>query len=179
MEHHLDNTISLLARTPGALNALLRDLPEIFASGNEGENTWSPFDVMGHLIHAERTDWMPRARIVLQHGEAQPFAPFDRWGQVRETQGKSLDDLLDEFARLRAENLDQLRAFNLGVEQLQLHGRHPALGSVSLSELLATWATHDLTHLHQISRVMAHQYREAVGPWSKYLGVLQCTGHSS
>jgi hypothetical protein len=179
MEHNLQNTISLLAHTPGALNALLRGLPEMWTCGNEGENTWSPFDVVGHLVHAERTDWMPRVRIVLQYGEGQAFAPFDRWGQIRETQGKSLDELLDEFARLRSESLRELRALNLSTDKFQLRGRHPALGLVILSELLATWVTHDLTHLHQISRVMAHQYRDAVGPWSAYLGVLQCAGHSS
>jgi DinB superfamily len=179
MDHNLQNTISLLARTPGALNALLRDLPEMWTSSNEGENTWSAFDVVGHLIHAERTDWIPRVRTLLQFGETQPFAPFDRLGQMRETQGKSLGHLLDEFARLRAESVAELRALNLSTDKLQLRGQHPALGVVTLSELLATWATHDLTHLHQISRVMAHQYREAVGPWSAYLGVLQCAGHSS
>lgn len=179
MQHNLQNTLSLLTRTPGALNTLLRDLPEIWTLRNEGENTWSAFDVMGHLIHAERTDWMPRVRMVLRFGEAQTFAPFDRWGMVRESEGKSLEQLLDEFAHLRAENLDQLRALNLQGADLERHGRHPALGVVMLSELLATWVTHDLTHLHQISRVMAHQYREAVGPWSAYLGVLRCSGHSA
>jgi hypothetical protein len=179
MEHDLRDTVSLLARTPAALDALLRDLPEAWTLRNEGENTWSAFDVVGHLIHGERTDWMQRARVILQFGETQAFEPFDRLGQVREVQGKSMGQLLDEFARLRAENLDELRALNLGREELKLRGRHPALGVVTLSELLATWAVHDLTHLHQISRVMAHQYRESVGPWSQYLGVLQCAGHSS
>ena len=179
MEHNLDHTIALLTRTPGSLNALLRDLLDTWTLRNEGEDTWSAFDVVGHLIHGERTDWLPRARMVLQFGEAQAFAPFDRWGQVRECQGKSLDQLLDEFARLRAENLGELRALNLRHGDLELRGRHPTLGVVTLSELLATWVTHDLTHLHQISRVMAHQYREAVGPWSAYLGVLRCAGHSS
>jgi hypothetical protein len=179
MEHDLQNTLALLTRTPGALNALLRELPEIWTSRNEGENTWSAFDVVGHLIHAERADWMPRVKMVLQFGEAQTFPPFDRWGMVRETEGKSLEELLDEFAHLRSENLGQLRALNLQRADLQRCGRHPAFGAVTLSELLTTWATHDLTHLHQISRVMAHQYREAVGPWSAYLGVLQCAGHSS
>jgi DinB superfamily len=179
MEHDLQNTLALLARTPGSLDALLRDLPEMWTSRNEGENTWSAFDVVGHLIHAERTDWMPRVRMVLQSGEAQPFPPFDRWGMVRETQGKSLGELLDEFAHLRSENLDQLRSLSLLPTDLQRLGRHPALGVVTLSELLATWVTHDLTHLHQISRVMAYQYREGVGPWSAYLGVLRCAGHSS
>jgi hypothetical protein len=179
MEFDLGHTISLLSRTPAVLNTLLGDLPETWTLRNEGENTWSAFDVVGHLIHGERTDWMPRARMILQSGEAQTFEPFDRWGHVRESQGKSLGQLLEEFGGLRLENLIELRALNLRQEDLERRGRHPALGIVTLSELLATWAAHDLTHLHQISRVMAHQYREAVGPWSAYLGVLRCAGHSS
>ena len=145
MEHNLQQTMSLLVRTPATLNALLRDLPDTWTLQNEGENTWSAFDVVGHLIQAERTDWMPRVRMVLQFGEAQTFAPFDRWGMVRETQGKSLGQLLDEFAHLRSENLGQLRALNLQRAELQLCGRHPALGVVTLSELLATWATARVT----------------------------------
>jgi hypothetical protein len=179
MEQNLEHTIALLTRTPATLNALLRDLPEAWVRRNEGENSWSAFDVVGHLIHGERTDWMPRARMILQYGEARTFEPFDRWAQERENQGKSLGELLDEFARLRSQNLDELRALNLGPEDFARRGRHPALGVVTLAELLATWAAHDLTHLHQIARVMAHQYREAVGPWSAFLGVLQCAGHSS
>ncbi len=147
MEHNLQHTIALLSRTPATLNALLRDLPETWTFRNEGENTWSAFDIVGHLIHGERTDWMPRVRIVLQSGETQTFEPFDRWGQIRESQGKSLGELLDEFARLRSESLGELRALNLRKEDLERRGRHPALGVVTLSELLATWAAHDLTHL--------------------------------
>lgn len=179
MKHYLPDTISLLTRFPAAANTLLRDLPETWTFRNEGENTWSAFDVVGHLIHAERTDWMPRVRIVLQFGETQTFEPFDRWAHVRESQGKLLGQLLDEFARLRSENMGELCALNLRQEDLELRGRHPDFGVVTLSELLATWAAHDLNHLHQISRVMANQYREGVGPWSGYLGVLQCAGHSS
>jgi hypothetical protein len=179
MEHDLDQTLLLLARTPAFLDALLRDLPESWTLRNEGEDTWSPFDVVGHLIHAERTDWVPRARMILQFGETRTFEPFDRWGQAKEIRGKSLEQLLDEFAGLRSENLRELRALNLRREDLEGRGKHPALGVVTLAELLATWAVHDLTHLHQISRTMAHQYRDAVGPWSRYLGVLQCAGHSS
>jgi hypothetical protein len=179
MEHNLPQTISLLSRTPAALNALLRDLPESWTHRNEGENTWTAFDIVGHLIHGERTDWMPRAKIILQSGETLPFPPFDRLAQSRESQGKTLSQALDEFANLRSENLRELRALNLRQPDLALRGRHPALGVVTLSQLLATWAAHDLTHLHQLSRVMAHQYREAVGPWSAYLGVLYCAGHSS
>jgi hypothetical protein len=171
--------MALLARTPAALDALLRDLPDSWTLRNEGENTWSAFDVVGHLIHGDRTDWMPRARMILQFGETRAFEPFDRWGQARESEGKSLGQLLDEFARLRRESLAELHALNLRPEDLGRRGRHPALGVVTLSELLATWAAHDLTHLHQISRVMAYQYREAVGPWSAYLGVMHCAGHSA
>ena len=179
MPPSLPQTVSLLTRTPAALNTLLRELPENWTFGNEGEGTWNVFDIVGHLIHGERTDWMPRARMILQFGETKAFAPFDRWGQERETDDKSLPQLLDEFARVRSESLDELRTLNLRPEDLARRGRHPALGVVTLSQLLATWAAHDLTHLHQISRVMAHQYREAVGPWSAYLGVLQCAGHSA
>lgn len=179
MEHNLNDTTSLLARTPLCLNVLLRDLPEAWTLRNEGDNTWSAFDIIGHLIHGERTDWMPRARMILQFGESRPFDAFDRLAQQRESQGKSLAQLLDEFAHLRAENLETLRALNLQPCDLERGGRHPALGVVTLSQLLATWAAHDLTHLHQIARVMAHQYRETVGPWSAYLGVLHCNGHGS
>jgi len=179
MAHDLEHTIALLTRTPAALNALLRDLPEAWTAGNEGNNTWSAVDVLGHLIHGERTDWLPRAKMVLEFGDTQTFEPFDRLGHVHESQGKSLAQLLDEFARLRSENLEALRALNLRQEDLERCGRHPSFGAVTLSELLATWAAHDLTHLHQLSRIMAHQYRETVGPWSRYLGVLQCAGHSA
>jgi hypothetical protein len=176
-EHNLQHTIALLARTPAALDALLRDLPETWTSRNEGENTWSAFDIIGHLIHCERTDWMPRAKMILQSGDTRPFEPFDRWGHVKESHGKSLEQLLDEFAQVRSENLTELRAWNLNPQDLERRGRHPAFGAVTLSQLLATWAAHDLTHLHHLSRVMAHQYREAVGPWSEYLGVLRCADH--
>lgn len=178
MDHNLQHTISLLSHTPAALNALLRDLPEQWTHRNEGENTWTAFDIVGHLIHGDRTDWMARAKRILEFGEAKAFEPFDRLGQKRESQGKSLPQLLDEFARVRSEKLDEMRALNLSAADLEKCGLHPALEVVTLSELLATWATHDLTHLHQLSRVMAYQYREAVGPWSKYLGVLHCDGHS-
>ena len=179
MQHNLQHTISLLTRTPAALDALLRDLPETWTFQHEGENTWSAFDVIGHLIHGERTDWMVRTKVILQFGESQPFERFDRWAQMRESQDKSLGELLDEFAHLRSENLDELRALNLRPEDLERRGQHPVLGTVTLSQLLATWAAHDLTHVHQISRIMAHQYREAVGPWTVFLGVMQCAGHSS
>jgi hypothetical protein len=179
MEHNLPDTIALLSRTPATLDALLRPLPESWTRQNEGGDTWSAFDIVGHLIHGERTDWMPRAKMILEFGETRTFVPFDRLGHVRDSQGKSLGQLLDEFARLRSENLDELRALNLRREDFDRRGRHPALGVVTLSQLLAAWVGHDLSHLHQISRVLAHQYRQAAGPWSVYLGVLQCAGHSA
>jgi DinB superfamily len=172
-------TSSLLRRTPATLDALLRDLPDGWTQTNEGGSTWNAFDVVGHLGCAEREDWMPRVRRILEFGEARPFDPFDRLKHQRENQGKSLPHLLDEFAQLRRANLGELEALHLGPDQLEKRGRHPSLGVVTLSELLATWVTHDLTHLHQLSRVMAHQYREAVGPWRVFLGVLQCDGHSA
>jgi hypothetical protein len=177
--HNLDHTISLLAYTPAALDALLRDLPETWTHRNEGENTWTTYDVIGHLIHCERVDWMPRAHMILEFGETRTFEPFDREAHTRESHEKSLGHLLDEFARLRFSNLNDLRDLNLLPDDLARRGRHPGLGVVTLSELLATWAAHDLTHLHQISRIMAHQYREAVGPWNKYLGVMHCAGHGA
>lgn len=179
MEHDLQDSIALLSRTPAALNALLRDLPESWTLRNEGEDTWSAFDVIGHLIHGEKTDWMPRAERILEFGESRAFDPFDRWAQEKESRGKTLPQLLDEFSRLRSENLNKLRALKLKAEDLGRRGRHPALGEVTLSELLATWAAHDLTHLHQLSRIMAYQYRDVVGPWKEYLGVMHCTGHGA
>lgn len=179
MSHDLAHTIALLTRTPAALDALLRDLPDAWTMRNEGDDTWTAFDIVGHLIHGERTDWMPRTRRILESGETRAFDPFDRLGHVTESRGKSLGQLLDEFARLRAQGLDELRALNLQPSDLERRGLHPALGTVTLSQLLATWAAHDLSHLHQLSRVLAHQVRETVGPWAAYLGVMQCAGHSA
>jgi hypothetical protein len=180
-EINLAEATAVLARTPATLNALLRGLPNLWVRGNEGNTTWNAFDIVGHLIVGERTDWMPRVRIILESGEARPFDPFDRFAQLKESreQPPEMEKLLDDFARLRRENLAALQALNLRKEDLSRRGRHPALGVVTLSELLATWAVHDLTHVHQLSRVLAHQYRDAVGPWSAYLGVLKCSGHSA
>lgn len=175
----LERTIALLERTPRALDALLHDLPDAWTRSNEGEGTWSAFDVVGHLIHAELTDWIPRARTILEHGESRAFEPFDRLAQFRESHGKSVSEVLDAFASVRGKSLDALRALRLKDADLARLGRHPSLGPVTLSQLLSTWAAHDLTHLHQLARVMAHQYRDDVGPWSVYLGVLHCTGHSA
>jgi hypothetical protein len=177
IKQDLQTAILLLARTPVALDALLRGLPDVLTHRNEGGETFTVFDVVGHLIYADRFDWMPRARRILEHGENKAFDPFDRRGHVEECRGKSLSQLLDEFRHVRACCLDDLRALNLQPEQLELLGCHPSLGAVTLSNLLATWAAHDLTHLHQISRIMAHQYRDEVGPFGAFLGVLKCEGH--
>ena len=171
--------MALLERTPRALDALLRGLPEAWTMRNEGGETFTVLDVIGHLVHGERADWTARARMILEHGENKTFERFDRFAHKRESAGKTLGELLDEFARLRKQNLAEVRSAKLGPGDLARRGRHPGLGPVTLSQLLATWAAHDLTHLHQISRIMAHQYRELVGPWSVYLGVLQCAGHSA
>lgn len=178
MEQNLEQTFALLSHTPAALNALLRDLPEGWTHRNEGENTWTVYDVIGHLVHGEKTDWMSRTRRILEDGESKPFDKFDRTAMFRESEGKSLPELLDEFAALRKKNLEHVRSLKLGGAELNKRGMHPALGSVTLSNLLATWAAHDMTHLHQISRIVAYQYRELVGPWEKFLGVLKCSGHS-
>lgn len=174
----LTESIALLTRTPATLNALLRGLPDMWTHSSEGKDTWSAFDIVGHLVSADRNDWMPRVRSILEHGEARPFDPFDRFAQMKESEGKSLEQLLGDFGHARTESLASLQELNLQSADLARRGTHPALGSVTLSELLATWAVHDLTHLHQLSRVMAYQYREAVGPWSAFLGVLKCSGHS-
>ena len=179
MGHELENTIALLERTPAALDALLRGLPEVWTEANEGGNTWSVSTVIAHLIHGEHEDWMPRARHILAIGrDANSLRPSTARPMSAMQGGKTLPQLLDEFAKARAKSLDELRGLKLTPQDLARRGRHPALGSVSLSELLATWAAHDLTHLHQISRIMAHQVREAVGPWVRFLGVMQCAGHS-
>jgi uncharacterized damage-inducible protein DinB len=172
MEFRLDHAKEVLRRTPATLNALLSRLPDEWAVSNEGADSWSPFDVVGHLIHGEETDWIPRARIILAHGEGRAFEPFDRFAMFEASRGKSLDELLAEFARLRAESLRELEAMNLTPELLGRRGLHPELGPVTLGQLLSAWVVHDLGHVGQVVRVMARQYGEAVGPWRAYLSVL-------
>lgn len=172
MQFRLDHAAEILRRTPATLDALLRDLPEEWALATEGPDSWSAFDVVGHLIHGEETDWIPRARVILEHGEARPFEPFDRRAMFEKSGGKSLGELLDTFARLRAENLKALGALDLGPETLARRGTHPELGIVTLGQLLSTWVAHDLGHVSQIVRVLAKQYGEAVGPWRAYLSIL-------
>jgi len=172
MQFDLDTATPLLKRTPRVLDTLLRDLPHAWIGADEGENTWSPLDVMGHLVHGERTDWMERTRMILECGESESFAPFDRFAQFEESRGQRLEDLLDTFADLRAGNLAELGAMALTAQDLARTGTHPAFGPVTLEQLLATWVVHDLGHLRQITRVMAKQYGEAAGPWRQYLPVL-------
>jgi hypothetical protein len=178
MSSFLETSAALLERTPPTLTVWLQGLPDEWSLGTEGEGTFSPFDVVGHLIHGEKTDWIPRARIILEHGPARPFDRYDRFAQFRDSAGRSLESLLEEFARLRRENLTTLRGWNLSERDLERVGAHPVLGPVTLRQLLATWVAHDMTHLHQIARTMAHQLRDQVGPWVAYLGVLRCQGHS-
>jgi hypothetical protein len=169
----LANAIAVLERTPATFRALLAGLPEAWTTPNEGPDTFSAFDNLGHLVHAERTDWIPRARIILEHGRARPFDPFDRFAQRRESEGKSVAELLHELETLRAQNLEILRRWRLTATELALEGEHPAFGCVTLGQLLATWAVHDLGHLAQTARVMAKQYRDEVGPWRAYLPIVE------
>ncbi|HEU5049587.1 MAG TPA: DinB family protein [Gemmatimonadales bacterium] len=172
MEFELTTGVAVLERTPGTLRALLDGLPAAWIDALEGADTWSPWAVVGHLIHGERTDWIPRAGIILAQGADRRFAPYDRFAQFRESRGRSLSELLDEFARLRARNLATLAAWELDDRRLALEGEHPDFGRVTLRQLLATWVAHDLGHVAQVARVMAKQYREAVGPWRAYLPIL-------
>jgi hypothetical protein len=167
----LDDAVALLARTPATLDTLLRGLPAWWTAANEGPDTWSPFDVVGHLIHGEETDWLPRVKIILEHGEGRAFDKFDREAQF-DAPSRSLEQRLDEFARLRRDNLRELAALKLAESDMNRTGRHPALGVVTLRQLLATWVAHDLDHIMQISRVLGRQYAGDVGPWRAYLRVI-------
>lgn len=173
MEFKLDDAIALLTKTPLVLKAVIDQLPPQWVTSNEGANTWSPFDVLGHLIHGEQTDWIPRAKIILEFGESRSFDVFDRLAQFKHSQGKTIQELLTEFESLRQSSLAELNAMNLTEADLQKTGTHPEFGRVTLAQLLATWVVHDLSHITQISRTMAKQYTEAVGPWRAYLSILK------
>jgi hypothetical protein len=173
MEFQLDRTIDILRSTPATLRALLGELQESLVTSNEGPDTFSPFDVVGHLLHGERTDWIPRLTIILEHGASRPFEPFDRFAQLEESKGKSLHELLDAFEELRARNVETLEGLDLQPDQLDLEGTHPALGTVTARQLISTWAVHDLGHIAQIVRVIARVYSEQAGPWASYLRVLR------
>jgi uncharacterized damage-inducible protein DinB len=172
MEYQIADAIAILRRTPATLMALLLGLPEAWTKSTAGPDTWSAYDVVGHLLHGEETDWLTRARIILKEGEGRPFDSFDRTAMFDKYQGYSLDQLLAAFAQAREKSLTSLREWQIRPEQLTLKGTHPALGTVTLSQLLATWVVHDLNHIGQIVEVMAHQYGDAVGPWRAYLAIL-------
>lgn len=172
MEFDLDRAVEVLERTPAVFRALLGGLPEAWTAPSEGPETFSAFDNLGHVVHGERSDWIERARIILAQGEDRRFQPFDRFAFYRDSEGKTIGDLLDEFARLRTENLETLRGWRLTERELALEGEHPAFGTVTLRQLLSTWVAHDLGHIAQTARVMAKQYREEVGPWRAYLPIL-------
>ena len=172
MEFDLKQGISVLERTPLVLREAVAGLESPWTDATEGPETWSAYDIVGHLIHGERTDWIPRAKIIVAQGANRRFTPYDRFAQFHESQGKTLGDLLDEFERLRADNIQTLSGWQLTDDHLALEGEHPELGPVTLRQLLAAWVVHDLGHIAQIARVMAKQYKEAIGPWREYLPIV-------
>jgi hypothetical protein len=172
MQFKIEQAIEILAQTPATLRAMLGNLSEDWTGGGTEDN-WSAYDIVGHLIHGEKTDWIPRARIILEHGASRPFTPFDRWAQFENSNGKNLHQLLDEFETLRMENIEALRAMDITPEKLALKGMHPELGEVDMEKLLSTWVVHDLNHIRQIVKFMADKYSENVGVWKKYLLILQ------
>jgi DinB superfamily len=173
MEFELGHAINILNRTPTVLRDLLQDLPPAWIENNEGENTWSPFDVVGHLIYGEQVNWIPRAKMILEFGMQKPFTPFDRFAQFEASKGKTMPELIEQFELLRAQNILILKEMRLNAQDLEKLGHHPEFGGITLAQLLATWVAHDLDHIVQISRVMAKNYRDAVGPWQAYLSVLK------
>lgn len=172
MDYQYDQAVAILRRTPDTLRALLAGLPDAWTRATEGAETWSAYDVVGHLLHGETTNWIPRVRTILEHGERQPFSTFNRTAMFEESPGKTLEQLLDAFAEARAANLATLDTFGITAEKLALTGVHPSLGTITLGNLLSTWVIHDLNHLGQIVEVMSQQYMTAVGPWKQYLGIL-------
>lgn len=172
MKYSFETAFEILERTPRVLSSLLRGLDENWVMNNEGADTFSPFDVVGHLLHGEKTDWAIRIRRILEHGTAMPFEPYDRFAQYEESKGKNLIQLLDEFEKLRNENLQWLKSLELNEADLDKKGMHPSLGEVTLRNLMATWVVHDLTHIAQITRVMAKQYKEEIGPWTEFFRIL-------
>ncbi len=173
MEFNITESIQILTKTPSVISNLLKDLPETWIKTNEGVDTWSPYDVVGHLIHGEKTDWIPRALIILSENEDKAFVPFDRFAQLKNSRSRTLKQLLAEFEELRTENIQKLQALSIDEQTLERKGIHPEFGEVTLKQLLATWVVHDLGHINQITRVMAKNYKIEVGPWTKYLAILR------
>lgn len=172
MSFTIEKSLEILEHTPDVLNTLLKNISPDWTSNNEGGETWSVYNIIGHLIHGEKTDWIPRAEIILSEKSDKRFEPFDRFAQFKDSEGKSLTQLLDEFKILRKKNIEHLRSKNITEKNLEEKGIHPAFGEVTLSQLLSTWVVHDLNHIAQISRVMAKQYKAEVGPWIEYLRIL-------
>ena len=172
MKFDLERSIEVLAATPGTVRALLADLSEEWTASKGDRDNWEPYDIIGHYIYAEEADWIPRAKVILAQADDRTFPPFDRYGQFERSDEESLADRLDEFARIRNENIEILRSWELVDEELELKGVHPEFGEVSLRQLIATWVVHDLTHIRQIVTVLAKRYDEAVGPWKDYLSIL-------
>jgi hypothetical protein len=173
MDFDLEKSIEILERTPAVLQALLSGLSDEWTMQNEGPDTWSPYDIIGHLIHGEKTDWTPRMQIILSDSPDKNFIPFDRFAQYNDSKGKSLQELLDEFGELRKKNIGLLRQQHISESDLKKTGIHPTFYAVTLEQLLSTWTVHDLNHIAQAVRVMAHQYKTAVGPWTAFLKILQ------
>ncbi|MEM6686080.1 MAG: DinB family protein [Bacteroidota bacterium] len=173
MKFSIEKSVEILQQTPETLKTMLSNVSQDWLYNNEGENTWSPYDIVGHLIHGEKTDWMVRAKIILSEEKDKTFVPFDRFAQANDSKGKTIHDLLNEFKTLRTQNLNELATLQISENDLSKKGMHPALGEVNLQQLLATWTVHDLGHIAQIARVMATQYRNEVGPWKAYLGILK------
>ncbi len=172
MKYNINDATAILARSPVVLRDMLTGLDEPWIKNNYGKDTFSPFDVLGHLVHGEKEDWIGRAKIILTHGESRSFDDFDRYAMYEDSKEKTIDDLLDEFVSLRKANLVELEGLNISEDQLLLKGKHPQLGTVTLSQLLATWVAHDLHHIAQICKCMAYQYKEEVGPWLEYIGII-------
>ncbi len=173
MEFKLPEATQILQRTPVVLTEMIGGIPDRWIKATEGVGTWSCYDIVGHLIYGELTDWIPRARIILEHGEARPFEPFDRFAQFREDQTRPISALLDQFAFLRAENVRVLQDLRLSGEDLARRGTHPEFGAITLGHLIASWAVHDLSHISQVARVTAKQYSQEVGPWRAYVSILK------
>ena len=173
MAFDLNKSFAMLERTPEVLKTLLKDLPEDWTNANEGGQSWSPFIIVGHLLHGEKTDWLTRTKIILSDAEDKTFAPFDRFAQIKDNEGRKLNDLLEEFGQRRWANLEEIKKLNITAEMLEKTGRHPAFGEVTLGNLLTTWMTHDLNHIYQITRVLAKQFKEETGPWVEFLRILR------
>ena len=172
MKYSIERSIEILERTPAVLNSMLSGIDDDWVMNNEGPETFSPYDVIGHLVHGEKTDWTARTKMILEFGDTKTFVPWNRFAQYEESKGKTLQELLDEFMAIRKENMDWFKSLQLTEADLDKKGMHPKLGPVTLRNLLATWVVHDLTHIAQVARVMAKQYKDDMGPWPEFFRIL-------